>query len=65
MRELERRLRLLEETKLAASAPAVGKLGDFYAALHDPDHADHGATVRSLEYFYGRAPAQTAAIRGA
>jgi hypothetical protein len=53
MRELERRLRVLEETRHAADAPPARGLRRFYEAYWAVDDPDHDHTVRSLDRFYG------------
>lgn len=53
MRDFEKRLRALEQTRDAANAPPIMTLPDFYKAMHDPEHPSHQVIRASLARFYG------------
>ncbi len=53
MRDLQKRLRALEDKRSAADAGPIPTLSDFYAAIHDPEHPRHKDTNLSLAHFYG------------
>jgi hypothetical protein len=64
MRELQRRLKAIEERSALADSGPVPTLADFYQALNDPAHPDHEDIYREMAHFYGGRDPRTFGLSG-